>query len=429
MKNESYIIKNAVILDGTENMQPRKGEMLLIENGRIAKILPDSAEVNGFKVIDLGGKYLMPGLINLHVHLPGSGMPKHTKQQNAASVRRLMSFALSRYVVYSMCRNFAKTQLMAGVTTIRTVGGLTNIDSRIRDNINAGKTLGPRMLVSNMAVSVPNGHMAGVLAYEAVTEEDCKTFVDKIAEDKPDLIKLMITGGVLDAKKKGEPGELKMSPELVKACCEEAHKLGYKVAAHVESPEGVKAALYGGVDTVEHGAELDAETAASFKASGAAHVCTISPAIPCALFNREVSGTTDMSQYNGNIVLNGIISCAKTALENGIPVGLGTDTACPFVTHYDMWRELAYFVKYVGVDNAFALHTATLVNARIAGVEAETGSIEVGKSADMLIVDGDPLSDITALRTPSAVVMRGKFINAPKVKKYDYVEKELDKYL
>ncbi len=429
MKNEAYILKNAVILDGTKNMQPRKGEMLLIENGTISAILPDSADTGDTKVIDLGGKYLMPGLINLHVHLPGSGMPKHTKQQNAASVKRLMSFALSRYVVYTMCRNFAKTELMAGVTTIRTVGGLTNIDSRIRDNINSGKTLGPRMLVSNMAVSVPKGHMAGVLAYEAVTEEDCKIFVDKIAEDKPDLIKLMITGGVLDAKKKGEPGELKMSPELVKACCEEAHRLGYKVAAHIESPEGVKAALYGGVDTIEHGAALDDATAEEFKTKGAAHVCTISPAIPCALFDREMSGATEMSQYNGNIVLNGIISCAKTALEKGIPVGLGTDTACPFVTHYDMWRELAYFVKYVGVDNAFALHTATLVNAEIAGVANETGSVEVGKSADLLIVDGDPLSDITVLRAPSAVVMRGRFIDAPKVKKYDYVEKELDKYL
>ncbi len=429
MKSKAYVLKNAVILDGTENMQPRHGEKLLIKNGIIEKILPDSADTGDVEVIDLGGKYLMPGLINLHVHLPGSGMPKHTKQQNAASVRRLMSFALSRYVVYVMCRNFAKTELMSGVTTIRTVGGLANIDSRIRDDINSGKTVGPRMLVSNMAVTVPNGHMAGILAYEAVTEEDCKSFVDKIAEDKPDLIKLMITGGVLDAKKKGEPGELKMSPELVKACCEEAHRLGYKVAAHVESPEGVKAALYGGVDTVEHGAALDDATAEDFKAKGAAHVCTISPAIPCALFDREMSGATEMSQYNGNIVLNGIISCAKEALERGIPVGLGTDTACPFVTHYDMWRELAYFKKYVGVDSAFALHTATLVNARIAGVADETGSVEAGKSADLLIVDGDPLADISVLRKPSAVVMRGRFIASPKVKKYDYVEKELDKHL
>ena len=134
-------------------------------------------------------------------------------------------------------------------------------------------------------------------------------------------------------------------------------------------------------------------------------------------------------QFNSRVVLDGVIACAKAAHKNGVPVGLGTDTACPYVTHYDMWRELAYFVKYVGVDNAFALHTATCINARIAGIEAETGTVEVGKSADLLICEGDPLRDISVLRNPSAVVMRGRYIDAPRVKKYPNVEKELDKYL
>ena len=429
MKNKTYVLKNAVILDGTENMQPITGKKLLIENGIIADILADDADTGSAEVIDLNGKYLMPGLINLHVHLPGSGMPKHTKKQNAESVRRLMSFAPSRAVVYSLCRGFAKTELLSGVTTIRTVGGLGDIDGRIRDAINSGRTLGPRMLVSNMAVSVPGGHMAGVLAYEAESVADCEKYVRLIAKDSPDLIKLMITGGVLDAKKRGEPGELKMSPELVKACCDTAHELGYKVAAHVESPAGLKAALYGGVDTIEHGAQPDDETMAEYLKSGAAHVCTISPAIPCALFDREISGASETVQFNSRVVLDGVIACAKAALKNGVPVGLGTDTACPYVTHYDMWRELAYFVKYVGVDNAFALHTATCINARIAGIDAETGTVEVGKSADLLICEGDPLRDISVLRNPSAVVMRGRYIDAPRVKKYPNVEKELDKYL
>ena len=87
-----------------------------------------------------------------------------------------------------------------------------------------------------------------------------------------------------------------------------------------------------------------------------------------------------MMQYNGNIVFEGIVACAKAALENGVPVGLGTDTACPFVTHYDMWRELQYFHKYVGVSRAFALYTATGRNAEIAGISAETGSIEREKA-------------------------------------------------
>lgn len=124
-----------------------------------------------------------------------------------------------------------------------------------------------------------------------------------------------------------------------------------------------------------------------------------------------------------------MIQCARTCLDNGIPVGLGTDTACPYVTHYDMWRELMYFKKYLGVSNEFAIHTATLVNAQIAGIDDITGSIEVGKSADFMVVNGNPLEDLETLRNPQMVVLRGNVIKHPKVKKFAYVEEELDKYI
>ena len=423
-----YALINAMLLDGSESMKAHRAAVL-VENGRIAAIADDESGFGEVKKIDLEERYLMPGLINMHVHLPGSGMPNYTKKQNAKSVNFLMSNIITRSVVYSLCYKFARTALMSGVTTIRTVGGLRNTDSRIRDDINSGKRLGPRILAANEAVSVPGGHMAGVLAYEAETEDDCAKYVDLIAQDKPDLIKIMVTGGVLDAKVKGEPGELKMPPELIRACCDEAHRLGFKVAAHVESPVGMTAALENGVDFIEHGAEMSDEHLKLYKEHGAAQICTLSPAVPCAEFPMEIAHTTELSRYNGRVVRDGIINCAKRALENGIPVGLGTDTACPFVTHYDMWRELVYFTKYVGVSNTFALHTATLVNARIAGIDGETGSIEIGKSADLLVTDSDPTADLRALRTAYMVVMRGRVINKPKVKKFDYVEQELDKHL
>ena len=422
-----YALVNAVLLDGTENMEPRRRMSLLVEDGKIASISGDECSFGKVKTIDLEGRYLMPGLINLHVHLPGSGMPNYTKKQNAKTVNLLMSNIVTRTAVYALCYKFARTELMSGVTTIRTVGGLRNIDSRIRDDIDRGRLIGPRILASNMAVSVPGGHMAGVLAYEAKNEDECREYVRKIAEDKPDLIKIMVTGGVLDAKVRGEPGELKMSPELIRACCEEAHRPGFKVAAHVESPAGMKAALENGVDTIEHGAAADEELIELFKKHNAAQVCTISPAVPCAEFPMEIAHTTELTKFNGKIVMDGIIDCAKKTLSAGVPVGLGTDTACPFVTHYDMWRELAYFKKYVGVTNAFALHTATLMNARIGGIDKETGSIEVGKYADFLITEGDPLESLSALRSPYMVVMRGRVIKNPRVRKFDYVEAELDK--
>ena len=280
-----------------------------------------------------------------------------------------------------------------------------------------------------MAISVEGGHMAGSLAYIAESAEDAKNYVDIIAKDNPDIIKLMITGGVLDAKVKGEPGELKMPAEFVKAACDEAHKLGLKVAAHVESPQGVKVALENGVDTIEHGAQPDDEMIELFKQHGASHITTISPALPYALFDREINNTTETEQYNGNIVFQGIINCAKECIKNGIPVGLGTDTGCPYITHYDMWRELVYFKKYCGVSNAFALYCATLGNAEIAQIDDVTGSIEKGKCADFVVTEKNPLDDLHALRNISMVVAKGKVFDNPKVKKMANVERELDKFI
>ena len=239
----------------------------------------------------------------------------------------------------------------------------------------------------------------------------------------------MITGGVLDATEKGEPGVLRMPAEYVKAACDEAHKLGLPVAAHVESPEGVRVALKNGVDTIEHGARPDAEMIELFKARGAAVVTTLSPALPYALFDLSVSHCGEMAKYNGKIVFDGIIDCCRACLANDIPVGLGTDTGCPFITHYDMWRELVYFSRYCDVTPAFALYSATLGNAKIAHIDDRVGTIEAGKVADMVITEKNPLEDLTALRNISAVISHGRRIDQPVIKKMEQVERELDKFL
>lgn len=425
---KKYAIANAKIITGKLGDEVINDSYIIVDNGIITDITSDERKIAGIERIDLGGKYLMPGLINLHVHLPGSGMPSDTKKQNKKFVNWLMSSAITRYALYLFCARYAKVELMSGVTTIRTVGGLGNIDSRIRDNSERGKLLAPRLRVSNMAISTPGGHMAGLLAYEAKTPEDGRHYVREIAKTKPDLIKLMITGGVLDAKKAGEPGVLRMSPDIVKACCDEAHSLGFRVAAHVESTVGVKVALENGVDTIEHGAHLDQEAIELFQKSGAVHVLTFSPSIPLCKFDLSVSGGTPLHKINGEVVFDGMADCARKCLDNGITVGLGTDTACPFTTHYDMWRELNYYHNFMGADNAFAIHTATAINARIAGVDDITGTVEIGKSADFLVVENNPLENLEALRTPGEVYMRGKRIRHPKNKKYAYVEEELDKY-
>lgn len=421
---------NLMLLDGSEHMTPRQGQAVLVEDDRIAAVLPEQdCSLEGFEVIDLGGQYLMPGLINLHVHIPAGGKPSKKPMDAKKSVKLATSNALTRKYIEYMYKSYCRTELFSGVTTFRSVGGIENYDTWIRDRIAAGKAVGPRILAGNMAVSVPEGHMAGSLAYEATTPAEAAAYVRKIAADKPDLIKLMVTGGVLDATVKGEPGVLKMEPALVKSACDEAHRLGFQVAAHVESPQGMRVALENGVDTIEHGAKPDAEIIRLFRETGAVHVATLSPALPYALFDPEVSHVSETERFNGEVVFRGIVECAKQCLANDIPVGMGTDTGCPYVTHYDMWRELQYFHKCCGVPNSFALYTATKRNAEIAGIGDVTGSIQAGRCADFIVCARNPLEDLTVLRNLSMVVARGTVIRDPKIKKMPQVEAELDKFM
>ena len=427
--DKRYALTNCVILDGSEHMEPQTGKAVCIDGEKIAEITDAQHIPAGYETVDLGGRYVLPGLINMHVHLPASGKPKKKASDPKKLVKLITSCGLMNKIVVNMCEGYAKTELLSGVTTIRTVGGVADYDTRIRDLAAAGKILAPRVLASNMAVSVPGGHMAGSLAYEAHTAAEAAAFVEKIAGDKPDLIKLMITGGVLDAEVVGEPGVLRMPPALVKAACDKAHSLGMLVAAHVESPEGVIVALQNGVDSIEHGAQPTQEMLDLFKARGAFQISTISPALPYALFDRSISHATYEQQENGKIVFDGIIALAKANLASGVPVGLGTDVGCPYITHYDMWRELNHFVKYCGVTPAFALYSATKLNARLAGIGDVTGSIEAGKQADLIVCTDDPLKSPSALRTLDMVVKGGYRIDKPQVKKMPEVERELDNFL
>ena len=476
-----------ILLDGTKDMVPQKGKTVIVENGRITAILSAEELVpSGCEIVNLKGCYLMPGLINLHVHLNSGGKPSGRKKEPGDYVRLVnlaTSNALTGEAVRALMRGYANTALHSGVTTIRTVGGISDYDGKLRNEIEEGyrkrvkewkseeatgkkefadmvrkartgmsripmgaaapeglgalvrgsaagaAMAGPRILTSNTGISVPGGHVAGSLAYPVTTPEEAVEYVHKIAAGRPDLIKLMITGGIMDAEKEGEPGVLKMSPEIIEAACKAAHDLKLPVAAHTESTEGVIAGLRGGVDTIEHGAMPTDEMMALFKEKGASLVTTISPVIPLALLSTSKTNVRAMDRYNAGIVLRGIIECARRALAEGIPVGLGTDTGCPYVTHYDMWRELQYFSTFCGVSETFALYSATLGNAKIAGIDGETGSIEPGKAADFLITAGNPVESLRALRKPRMVVARGALIKEPVIRKNVEIEQTLDSLL
>ena len=422
----SITYKNVNILDGTKDMKLQENMMVTVTDGKISSIKPNDPNTEG---VDLGGKYLIPGLINLHVHTPGSGFPKKKQTDSRKVAKLVMSNPLTQQIGKALCKSAIKTEVLSGTTTIRTVGGLGHFDSQLRDAVKANKVIGPRIISCDSAVTIPGGHMEGSVAYGATSNEDFERFVVDNAKNGADWIKIMITGGVLDAKVKGEPGEMKMTPEQVKVCCDAAHKMGKKVCAHVESPKGVEVAIENGVDSIEHGSAMSDETVKKFKDLDRVLVCTLSPAIPLAKFDPEVTGGNDIQRYNSEVLLEGIIEGTKKCLKAGVKVGLGTDTVCPFITHYDMWRELEYAHYLLGLDRKECLYLATLNNAEIIDVDKETGSIEENKSADFMIVNANPLDGFDTIRNPELVVFKGREFKNPQVKKSLEAEEKLDEYL
>ena len=393
-----YAFDNANLIDGTKDMRVQPGLCVLTDGETITDIVPAGTAPAGYKRIDLHGRYLLPGLINMHVHLAGNGKIQKKQRDLETLVRRILSNPVSRAVAYRMVCSFARTELLGGVTTIRTVGGLDTFDTRLRDEIRAGRRIGPRVLAANEAISVPGGHMAGSVAIAAKTIDEALAQVDAVHAQGADLVKLMITGGVMDATERGMPGEVKMPAGIVRAVCERAHALGYTVAAHTESTEGVRIALQNGVDSIEHGA-------------------------------KPVTHLTEDEQFNGRVVFDGMIACAKAALAHGIPVVLGNDTSCQWVAQYDFWRELCYFHEYAGASNACALYCATGQSARMAGLGDVTGTLRPGLCADMLVTSENPLEDLRALRTLGMVVARGRIIDRPRPKRNARLDAGLDTLL
>lgn len=427
---------NATILDGTKDMQPQRNMAVAVENGKISRIEPAAiAQVpQGGRTIDLGGAYLMPGLVNMHVHFCGSGKP--VSSGDAGALMKKLDNPIGRAILHRIIRGSAQNQLASGVTTVRGAGDPLYGDIAVRNAIEAGKCVGPRIVAPGTGVTVPGGHGAGLFAQVTQAPEQAADMVRDIYAHGADVIKLFVTGGVFDAEKPGEPGVLRMSPEIASAACAVAHELGMPVMAHVESTEGVQVALAAGVDTIEHGAPMTPEIldlyqngTAQLSGRPASVTCTISPALPFVMLDPEKTRSTEVQKTNGDIVCEGIIKSAREALDAGIPVGLGTDSSCPYVTQYDMWREVAYFAKYVGVSNAFALHTATQVNAQLLGLGDTTGVVAVGYDADLLAVAGNPLEDLAALRQPLHVMARGRLAERLKVKRYPELDAELDEIM
>ena len=424
-------LKNCKLFDGHKDSEI-KNVNILVNDDKIASILDSNEDIpDEYEIVDIKGKYVMPGLINLHAHLFGSGKPSKVLGGGTLQ-KKIINFCKTKVgskVLLSMVKSHVRDNLLSGTTTLRSSGDFYYSDVKVRDMINDSKCLGPRLIVPGPAITVSGGHGDGTFALTGDSKDELEALVRQNKDNNVDYIKICVTGGVMDAKKRGEPGELKMSLEQTKIVCDLAHKYGYKVASHTESNSGVKVAIEAGVDTIEHGSFIEDNDIELYKKKGAVNVFTISPALPLAKFDSKITKLNEMCIYNSEIILEGMIDGAKKCLENNILVGLGTDASCPFVSQTNLWREVYHFAKHVGVSNQFALHTVTMVNAKILGLDNEIGSIEEGKKADLIVIENNPIEDLKNLRNVMMVMHDGKLIKKCKVKKNKYIESKLDTLL
>ena len=426
MKN---ILSDCNIVDVENGCRILEKRDICFEKGKIVEITEHKEGRTDGKIIPANGKFAVPGLINLHVHLFGTGAPSKVLSGGKAqeTLLKFVKTALGKKVLAMLVGSAAKTQLNSGVTTLRSVGDFCNSDIAVKRKTAAGKgaARGLKMVVSGPAITVSGGHGAGTFAVYADDLKELEKLVDRNVAAGCDFIKICVTGGVMDGKR-GEPGELKMSAEQVKAVCDRAHAHGMKVAAHAEGKKGVDISAMYGVDTIEHGAVMNPESIEALKARKGAVVATYSPALPYCVLSPEVTKLNEDSTYNSQIVLEGMRASSRQAYDAGVAVGMGTDSSCPFCTQYDFWREVVYFHKVGGFTPEQSLRVATLGNAGILGMDKITGSIEVGKSADIILVDSNPVDDLTVLRNVRTVIASGRVIRKPSVKRNKMIEEELD---
>ncbi len=429
---------NCHVIDGSRDGAVIKDGVILIKNvvdpgeepGRIVAV-GTAAEVavpDDYERIDLAGQYVLPGFINAHCHLFGSGKPMRLFRflsENESLAARLvgwLSSPLGKRLVMQMMIGNVTNALHSGVTTLRSMGDLAYLDVALRKKIERGEVPGPRLLVCGQGICPTGGH-GGLLGTTADSEADIKRLVRTNIREEVDWIKILSTGGVMDARRVGEAGQPQMTVDEIATACTHAHRADVMVASHCESTQGIQEALLGGVDTIEHGADITDELVPLFKNNPkalrgyTALVPTLSAGMGLSTLPAEVTQISPMAYQNAGIIERGMIKGLRRAVAEGIPIAVGTDAAVPYVPHYEFWQELKYYLHYTALTAQEAIHLATAGNAEILGIGGQTGSVQAGKSADLQVVAGNPLEQIDHLGQVNKVMVRGVLIDEPQVKR------------
>ena len=399
--------ENAVIHAGYLMTSPEEGfvarQTILVEDGRIVSVTPGYSRPADYPLINLREAYVLPGLVDSHVHITNQNGPGE----------RIRDFENSEVDTAFDGAAFALTTLMAGFTTVQDVGGPNDAVFGLRDAIERGAVPGPRMRASGNSVAVTGGHgdingyssrvMAAFTGASICNgADDCRRAVRQQIKEGADLIKITATGGVLSNTSAGL--EQQFSDEELAAIVEAAHSMGRQVTAHAHGKSRIEAALRAGVDSIEHGTYLDEETIALFRETGATLV-------PTVLAGATVTGWTNepwlpaASRAKAAIVGPLMVDMLRRAREGGVRVAFGTDTGVS--RHGDNAREFALMVE-AGFTPAQAIGAATIVAAEHMRMAEDIGTITPGKYADIIAVASDPLQDITALERVNFVMKGGQ---------------------
>ena len=399
---KTVVIRAGHLLD-VKTGKTLANQVILIQGDKIVSVGSDTQAPAGaqMQVIDLPNATVLPGLIDAHTHL--------TMTTNFGYSR--LAISIPREALNG-ARN-ARVTLDAGFTTVRNVGASGFTDVALRDAINAGDVPGPRMLVSGPALSITGGHCDdNLLPFEwHVQAEGVADGVEavqhktrEIIKYGADLIKICATGGVLSHG--DNPQASQYTLEEMKAIVADAHRLGRKVAAHAHGAQGIRWASEAGVDSIEHGSYIDDAAIAEMKKNGTYLVPTLY-LMDWFFENAEKIGTPAELIAKGHEVMPAARKNVARAFAAGVKIGFGTDAAV--YPHGLNAHEFAVYVK-MGMTPLQAVQTATINDADLLGWSDKVGTIEPGKWADIIAVDGDPLADVTTLERVKFVMKGGEVV-------------------
>ena len=398
------LIHAGKLIDGkSDRVQSRIS--IVVDGNTIADIQEGFISSNDFEnYIDLRNHTVLPGLMDMHVHFGGEYL---SKAESPLKVEREMEAILAT--------QHALVTFKSGFTTVRQVGDSGLVAISLRDAINAGKVIGPRIFAAGKTIATTGGHAdptngkalddyAYPLPEQGVVNGpyEVYTAVRQRYKDGADGIKITVTGGVLSPAKSGDNPQF--TQEEVDAVVSAAKDYGMWVAVHAHGAEGMKRAIKAGVDSIEHGTFMDDEAMDLMIENGTYYVPTISAGVWVAEKSKIDNFFPEIVRPKAANVGPQISGTFKKAHKRGVKIAFGTDAGVQ--KHGTNWKEFVYMVEN-GMSEMKAIQSATMETAKLLRIEDKLGSIEEGKLADMIAVKGNPLDDISILENIEVIIKDG----------------------